>query len=400
VLVVAMIAYARGALPWVMVLAAAACAIVIAEKWIAHFHVVARKFTRGQFSPSDTSLPLSARAQETLAYLDAEAQGNTSVYSGFSPFVGSGVNLGAFSFALDVTKPAGNPLLGRAAEVRTFSAQEVYEHLSSSLFRLQIDGLRIEDRLYVSGQHIRDDTRFLSHPLARPATRVADAIADDVAEHPSLNVRFYKRIRVVDWSGEVVLSIFVRFLRSAESLFVEVSYLVLPPVQESYHFVDRVRPDATVHKRIEILMLGLMQTPFAALGAPFGVMGVLLEPVARAWRGWWSRRAILNNPAFDYGAQTTIRQISSSPNYREYFQKLDQEMYLKTIERRILDSLIDFLDERNIDTSDLKERQLAILNSGVIVAGGNVTARSMTVGDQAKSVVMNVARRARTGTHG
>jgi hypothetical protein len=60
-------------------------------------------------------------------------------------------------------------------------------------------------------------------------------------------------------------------------------------------------------------------------------------------------------------------------------------MYIKILERTILDAIIEFLDEHNIETSDIKQRQTTILNSGVIVHGGNVTAETLAVGEGSKA---------------
>ena len=95
---------------------------------------------------------------------------------------------------------------------------------------------------------------------------------------------------------------------------------------------------------------------------------------------------------FDYGASTSIRELAASNLYSHYFQKLDKEMYLKLIERQILDSIINFLDAHNIDTSDLRARQDTILNNGVIVTGGSVEAQNLTVGERAKSVMNNMTQ--------
>jgi hypothetical protein len=54
--------------------------------------------------------------------------------------------------------------------------------------------------------------------------------------------------------------------------------------------------------------------------------------------------------------------------------------YTKVLERVILSSIITFLDAHHIDTSDLRERQTMILNSGIIVQGGDVKAESLAVG--------------------
>ena len=54
---------------------------------------------------------------------------------------------------------------------------------------------------------------------------------------------------------------------------------------------------------------------------------------------------------------------------------------MKILEAQILDCVVRFLDERNIDTSGLKEAQNKIINSGIIVAGGSsVEANTLAVG--------------------
>ncbi|HSM84341.1 MAG TPA: hypothetical protein VLS96_21810, partial [Nodosilinea sp.] len=98
-------------------------------------------------------------------------------------------------------------------------------------------------------------------------------------------------------------------------------------------------------------------------------------------------KEIESNYAFNYGAATSLRErVSHTNKYHRYFQSLDKEMYLKSIEGRIVDGLSKFLDSKNIDTSDLKETKSTILNHGVMVSGGSIQAQNLTVGEQAKSI--------------
>jgi hypothetical protein len=89
---------------------------------------------------------------------------------------------------------------------------------------------------------------------------------------------------------------------------------------------------------------------------------------------------------FDYGAATTVRQEGMSATYRHYFQKLDELMYFKLIQKQIFESIVTFLDARDIDTSELKERQGAVLNNGVIITGGEIKAQNMAVGSAARAM--------------
>ncbi|MBV9811165.1 MAG: hypothetical protein JO326_00325, partial [Acetobacteraceae bacterium] len=92
-----------------------------------------------------------------------------------------------------------------------------------------------------------------------------------------------------------------------------------------------------------------------------------------------------NNPLYDYGASQTLRQALSQTNYLHYFQQTDTDFYSKMIERKLLDELVQFLDDHEIDTSDIKDRQTMILNSGVWVQGGNVSAEALAVGTGARA---------------
>jgi hypothetical protein len=98
------------------------------------------------------------------------------------------------------------------------------------------------------------------------------------------------------------------------------------------------------------------------------------------------RRLIQENHAFDYGASNSLREFAASSRYRQHFQLLDKEMFVEIIQRQMLESIISFLDSRNIDTSDLKERQETILNNGLIVAGGSFQAGNLAIGDHAKAI--------------
>ena len=54
-------------------------------------------------------------------------------------------------------------------------------------------------------------------------------------------------------------------------------------------------------------------------------------------------------------------------------------MYLKVLEKNILDSILTFLEENDVDVSELKQRQTMILNQGVILSGGSMTTESLSV---------------------
>ena len=119
----------------------------------------------------------------------------------------------------------------------------------------------------------------------------------------------------------------------------------------------------------------------------FGLMGrfnKLLETLFHT-RERTREREIEDNPLFDYGSPAPIRQALSSERFLHYFQKIDSDFYGKVFDRVLLDGICAFLEAHDIDTSDLKERQNVILNSGIIVQGGDVRAESLAVGAGARA---------------
>jgi len=373
-----------------------ACAIVFWESWVGRYRIVANNMLRKNLNPDFVKFEGNTTLKNRLKEIANEQNCNVIIYGGFSPFVGSGFDIGGWSFALDVNK--GKEELNRTLKPLPFQVKELYNYVSKTIWELKIDGLSIEDGLYVNGEEIRDDARFLPNPLTRPHIQVTPSLLKEFVENPTPGIRHYKCIQLMSWKGELVISIFLRFANIGQNLFIEASYFLLTPLKEEYRKVDTMQPKPTLLKRLalawESALITVFLWPFSLLISFSKIFNSFIKRRERRK----NERLIKGNPTFNYGAITSIRELAASPNYRRYFQKLDKEMYLKVIERQILDRIVDFLDSKNIDTSDLKERQTAILNNGVIVSGGSVKAQSLSVGEQAKSVVASFTKTAKSQT--
>jgi hypothetical protein len=361
--------------------------VVYTEIAFAVNRVVAPLLLRGSQAPSP-EVP-SGQDEQLDAVLAAE-RGNITVYSGFSPFVGAGTELGGWSFALDTNQ--GKSELGRTWTPAPFTLEELYAHVADALSQLSGAGVAIDDQIYVDGREIREDSRFLRQPLERPRVDADPELLASVMTGSDEHIRFYKRIRVYAWRGELVVTVFLRFTQVGDKLFTEVNYLLLPPLARGYRRADEIARSLSWRRRVKIAWEALLTTPFLFVAAPFA----LLEAAAAPYKRWRQRRRwrseVLENPAFDYGAGPTLRERTSSLTFDHYFQKLDSEMFQKIIERQMLNGLIEFLDDHGIDTSDLKERESAILNNGVIVTGGSIHAESLAVGRRARATTRRKAK--------
>jgi hypothetical protein len=362
--------------------------IVFGERLHVERRIIAR-LRKGCDDPDFVNVPLTWRLEQALQRIHDEQNRNFVVYSGFSPFVGAGIDIGGWSFAIDVSK--GKVDTGVEATPDPFDAGELYARLEADLGALRLDGFEVQDRLYANGQDIRSDPRLLPDPLRPPVAQLDPALVRSFTESPNETIRHYKCFRLFQWRGELVTSLFFRGVKYGNTLFLEASYLLLTPVLESYHrLVDSVPAEMTFTRLLQTASLSAVMTPFLCFLAP---LFVLYRPFA-AYSAWVHHRqtktTIKNDYSFDYGASASIRAAASSPNYRRYFQKLDKEMSFKMMESQVLHTLVSFLDSKNIDTSDLKERQTTILNNGVIVAGGSIQAKNFSGGQGATSILSHL----------
>jgi hypothetical protein len=383
--------------------------LIFADRLYVRHRIIGRKFSRAEFR-EDSAATLDPERQAQLEKYLAQAHGNVTVYSGFTPFVGEGTLIGGWSFAinlsrgkrafnngetddrLDVSGPGGARTPPRPCDLPS-----LYARIRSAAYELGFSNLAIEDRLFVSGQDVRLDESIFPADARHPATHLA---ADDLsayAERPGTTARYYQCLRVTDWSGELALSIVLRMRIVGENLFVEASYLLMTPIKEEFRNGDARSPFVSLSGVVGEAVYAGLATPFIALGVVFSVLNFVPARIRQAREEGSIERRTRDDPSFDFGAVQSVRQLGAAPDVRRYFQRLDKEMYVKILERRILDSLTDYLDEHGVDTSDLREREATILNQGVIVSG-SVTAETFVGGKGATAMiqqkVLSTARRA------
>jgi hypothetical protein len=152
-------------------------------------------------------------------------------------------------------------------------------------------------------------------------------------------------------------------------------------VEHRWHEIDRLRPAPTVGQALKLAGRAVLDLPRAlALAVP-----VLLREAYCVWvkdplEQSATKAAIRDGAVVDRGTRLTVRSRGASREYWRHFQRLDREMYAKLVEPAILDTVVTVLDESDVDTSDLVERQDMILNQGVLMTGGALRAESLAVG--------------------
>jgi hypothetical protein len=345
--------------------------VLFVERLITEHFTTARQFAREMHAA-----PESNEA--------AQSSQNLVVYGGYSPFVGSGYNVGGWSFSVNLERTRDD--MGVVANAVPFAGSDLLHFVASRQERLRIHGLRHEDVLFADGKLVRDNARDLMED-GHPRRRIAAETIERLTDSPGNGTRAYLCTNIVDWSGELVLSTYLRCKKGESNLFLEASYFLLAPPKRSFFRIDEADPRLRIGTISRILSRSLILSWFVLIGAALRLIAAVQAPIAHWAERRSIRRRMRRNPRFNVGAVTSIRELGMENYYRVYFQQLDKEQHVKTVEQCTIDAIIEFLGAHNIDTSDIKDRRSTILNNGVIVSGGTLNADAMSVGDNAKAIL-------------
>jgi hypothetical protein len=335
-------------------------------------------FTKQAFDPDAVRRRFDAEPDPEVSASIAAQDPTLVVYRGFTPFVGAGLSLGGWSFALNLDKPADGPV---PELPQPFELDDLYAEVDGALKNLNVDGFVASDVFFVNGTDVRADREILRDEFGRPAETLTADAAQRYRNNSDSRVRHYRWFRVHDWGNELVVSHFLRCARRGQSLFIEITRYLLTPIAEGHRKIDSLtRPQ--FRDIAGLVVLSLIGGPFSVIGALFSLSFRFQRTMEQMFgaRERARRREIEDNPLFDYGAQQPIREAHSSDRFIHYFQKIDGDCYNKLFDGQVLNALCEFLAAHHIDTSDLKERQSVIMNSGIIVQGGDVRAESLAVG--------------------
>ncbi|WP_407917133.1 hypothetical protein [Kitasatospora sp. NE20-6] len=356
-----------------------AWAIVAFELISVHYGIVSRQLKRDNFDPHHAPRPPNAQDAARLEAIELRDRGNVVVSSRFAPFVGHGGAYSAWSFALNTARPE------RGKQVIPFTIHELYGHISSRVGALHLPGMDIGDVLLVNGADlplgIDDRTRaeVLRNPAGPPGAQVSEALLRGLREDGNGRARPYLAIRATGWSGELVNTLFLRcaLLPGREIAFIEGSSCLLAPVREQYRAVDSLLDAPTFRQWCGLVGQAGLRTPILLIGSPFSIIEAIFSPVSEQHQQLRQER-LIRLRQFNYGSEFSLREAASDQLYYRYFQMLDRELYAKTIEHRVLDALVEFMEDHNIDSSDLIQRQLTIYNSGLF-AGRDISVNRSSI---------------------
>lgn len=299
---------------------------------------------------------------------------NICIFSGKKPFIGSGTISKNFSFVLSIDKAKKH---GDNTTI-DFSEDEIYNTIQNALSTTN----QTMQKLYINGSLLNGDTNLLS---AIDSGKLKQEIWQKYSEQNANSIRRYLCVSNISQSEEIQSNFFIRFVKSHNSIFVELTTTLLPPIATKYRVIEQLPQKVSFARLIGMLQSSIFMTiVYMGKSIIYGVNFVFQGLPEMISEKKSIEKQIKENPLFDYGETTTLREDVADTSLQTFYNSMDDEHLSKQVEKAFFSNLIQFLDSKNIDTSELSQQEATIINHGLIMSGGEVKADNIAVGKMSK----------------
>lgn len=360
------------------------------EYWERIHHCLRKQLLRGRFEPAQAPEPKDPAEADRLSDLRNRKDGNLVVFSGSSAFVGTGATAYNRRMLFDITytkKPED-----RTAE-EDFTSHDLHVAIveafsSESGLGKSLENVKVYERLFVNGRHIRGNDNLLPDPLKPPLTKIAPDLLAAAAANPTDDSRSYVCVEIPGWHGQLVVTLFVRAVYTGKTLFVEWTFRVLPSLRKQFLAIDTCF-EFRVHQQIsDSLRAGLRETLPALLASPASVLRRTLAPTAARKRLRWLNYAIPNGYVYDYGATRSIREDASDGTIGNFFLTRDESMYILLSQQTLVRAVHDFLRDHGIELESFDKQAQVIFDNSIHI-GDIKDSSGVAVGTNANASASN-----------
>jgi hypothetical protein len=302
--------------------------------------------------------------------------GNRTVYSGCSPFVGSGVTLATDGMALRLLRPDHGPAertgpAEREYATPPFTAVELVgqvRHRMGTLVAAQaperrVPGLTVTDRVCTSAREV-----------PWPVTPAGPELVSCIIRDPGDANRHYLACQVTSSGGELVTSVYVHCALVGRGLYLELTTCVLAPSRGAYRVVDDLCSQGGL-PYLSAAGRGLLRSPAVVAGAPVNLLRSGVRWVAR--QSHPAQPGDDPAPGRDHGARVSIRELATPDEPGGDLPRHDVARCRRILTGRVLAAVRDFLVERGVDVTEFDRRGRVLIDN---IGSGGVVRR---VGDGA-----------------
>ncbi|MFI0408096.1 hypothetical protein [Actinomadura sp. 3N508] len=332
--------------------------------------------------PQESAPRLSSTLERSLV---ERSRANVVVYDAEigneNPFIGSGWRITEAVWAPIDVGTAADDDSGRPLTIRPFTAADLHTFLIKQMPALGFESLTAVDRLYVPGQSAVKVPGLVPDPLRAPVSTVDERLVRAGVNIQGGHARTYLCLQHVSRGGALVVSMYVRARLVQDRLTWETHAYVLPPLSPVFSKVDTLP-----RRRNELFWDTAATHGFQGLPLVLAAPAMLLarrfvsgEFLAQQSEG---RADIDRKRDYDYGAVMVIREVVSDFAEMGFAERTDATDYFQRLQQGVLTATRKFLDEHNVDTSDLKTKQQQITSKHTYNFTGNITGPGHIFGDQ------------------
>jgi hypothetical protein len=250
------------------------------EHWERIHNIVINKMLRDRFDPDEAPSPSTESDRTRLDEVAKRRDGNLVVFSGHSAFIGSGQILHYQRLLLDVSRGRESED-GMPMDPDHFTSQDLHTAIvrafghKTGLAR-SLTNVRVHERLFVNGLHIQNDDRLLPDHLQPPPTSIDKDVLIDATLHPAPEARTYVCVEMPGWQGQLVVTLFIRAVHTGESLYIDWTFRVIPPLRDEFLVIDHFHELSRSRQLRASLWFSLRETIPALLRSPYVAL--------RTWR--------------------------------------------------------------------------------------------------------------------
>jgi len=415
---------ATGSLLQALLVPVATLGVAIVYR-IAVYVTLADRLRPGATEPAGgaTSPPAGRR----LDYVGQAQWGNITMYANENPFMGAGNIERVWSIAVeldrvrertskgDVPRRQARPVdidpmdLHAYVRARLIEMRDQVPHPREGIRRLEVGDHVVTRGIYTVADWQRGQVRG-AHPMidraGLPRFRASPEEIAAIARHPQGGVRYYQRVTINNTGQEIrdragnlvapaedqeaLTSAFIYLAVEGRMLYTQFVVTVLPPAKEAYHLVDRLPTMTSARIAWEALRALKLHLVRDVVAAPARVVRAGVQAI----------RLQLNTPdpsqhvVYPYGARLSVRELGADAGPQTYIQLLDTRKYVKLIEQRLTEAVLDFLEERKVETGNYRlQAANVIATSYAPVFLGSVDG-AVSFGEQSTATVNNGPRAA------
>ncbi|MFB4277625.1 hypothetical protein ACBJ59_20205 [Nonomuraea sp. MTCD27] len=351
-----------------------------------------------------------------LDYLRRAQWGNVTMYGNEDAFMGAGSIERSWSIAVELdrvrdamgSRRRDDPVDIDPVELHAFVRRRLAEMRDRVLRPNEgIQRLDLGDHVVTRGLFTVADWHgeAVPHPFigkdGLPRFQATPEEIAAIARHPQGGVRYYQRVtinnagqEIRDLQGnlvapaedqEALTSAFIYLAVEGRMLYTQFVVTVLPPVSGPYHVVDRL-PTMTggrvAWEAVKVLRLRLLRD---VLAAPLRVVRTGVQAVRQNMAEPDPRKHIV----YPYGARRSVRELGASEDLQTYIQVLDVAKYVRMIEQRLTEAVLDFLEERDVETGAYRLQAAGVTMNTVTVGAGGTVSGPIAFGPHAAATVHN-----------